>query len=241
MRYLIYRWILATYFCFVLVLSLVTAEGCKQISFYAIYLTNWNVILNAASTLLGALLVSLYYQKKIIAHEDDNVMTNAIKVYWVLTTLSTVTSVSLSCVYWPIIYNGRDKGFTDATTHAGNAIMMIIDLYVRAHPPRYAHFVYPLGFGVLYAILFSLPYTLLGGTDRDLNNFIYSVIDWTKHPKSALVFAFGTIVFLVIIHFLETFLATTRCYLHRRIYRNNFTTQNSVSGGNNQGFDHNEH
>lgn len=235
MRYLVYRWVLATYFFFVFILSLVTAEGCKQINFYAIYLTNWNVILNAVSTVLGAVLVTLYHRKNILTG-DHKMMTKMIKSYWLLTTLSTAVSVSLSCIYWPLIFDGRDKGFNDSLTHAGNAIMMIVDIYVRAHPPRYAHFVYPLSFGFFYGFLFSLPYTLLGGTDRDLKNFIYSVIDWTKHTKSALTFAFATIVFLVFMHFVLTFLATTRVYLHRRITSKKLASRSSVSVGNNYGF-----
>lgn len=237
MKYLIYRWTLATYFCFVFILSLATAEGCNQLGFYLIYLTNWNVILNAVSTVFGAVLVTLYYRQKIMFDDDSKAMTKTIKFYWLLTTLSTVVSVTLSCVYWPLIYDGRDKGLNDALSHAGNAVMMIVDVYIRAHPPRYSHFVYPLSFGFFYGFLFSLPYTLLGGTERDLNNFIYSVVDWKKHPAAALTFALATIVFLIFMHFFLTFLATSRTYLHRRMMSKKLMNRSTTSAENNHGFD----
>jgi hypothetical protein len=236
-RYLIYRWILATYFNFVLILSLITADNCKQLNYYAIYLTNWNVILNAFSSLFGAALVTLYYQKKITFEDDQNVMPKIFKAYWLLSTLSTVNSISLSCVYWPLIYTGRDKGLNDALTHAGNAIVFLIDIFINAHPPRYGHFVYSLCFGVFYGYIFSLIYTLLGGTDRDMQNFIYSVLDWKKHTSDAAVFATATIIFLVFMHFVLTFLATTRIYIHQKIKSRKALVQSSQSGGNNDPLD----
>lgn len=230
MKYLIYRWILATYFNFVLVLSFITAGECKQLDFYAIYLTNWNVMLNAFSSLFGAILVALYYNGKLKL--DDNKMTNTLKVYWLFTTLSTVACISLSCIYWSLIYTGRDKGLNDALTHGGNAIVFLVDVFVIAHPPRYGHFVYPLAFGIFYGFLFSLPYTLLGGTDRDFNNFIYSVLDWKNNTKSACIFALATIAFLIFMHFVLTFLASTRVYLHRRLQSRKATFQSSGSATN---------
>lgn len=227
-KYSIYRWILASYFNFVLVLSIITAEGCKQLDFYAIYLTNWNVMLNAFSTLFGALLVSFYYKNRTKLEEHG--MTKTLKFYWLLATLSTVISITLSCVYWPLIYTGRDKGVNDSLTHAGNAIVFLADIFINAHPPRYGHFVYPLAFGVVYAFLFSLPYTLLGGTDRDYNNFIYSVLDWKNNTKAALTFAAATIVFLTFMHFFLTFLASTRVYLHRKLQSRKPAVQSSATG-----------
>lgn len=201
---------------FVFVLSLITAEECKQTSFYAIYLTNWNVMLNAFSSFFGVILVALYCRKQITFDDGNRHMPTSFKAYWLLSNLSTVVSISLSLVYWPLIYTGRDKGVTDALTHAGNAIVFFFDIFVNAHPPRFGHFIYPLGFGLFYSYVFSLPYTLLGGTDRDLNNFIYSVLDWTQHTSGAITFSLATIAFLVFMHFVLTGFATLRISLHKK-------------------------
>lgn len=228
MKYLIYRLILASYFNFVLVLSLITAGECNQLKFYVIYLTNWNVILNAFSSLFGAVLVALYYQKKITFDDENRSMTKAFKTYWLLSNLSTVVSISLSCVYWPLIYNGRDKGLNDSLTHAGNAIVFFIDVFVNAHLPRFGHFIYPLSFGVFYAFIFSLPYTLMGGTDRDYNNFIYSVLDWKNKTSGALTFSTATIVFLTFMHFVLTSLAVLRVQVNKKLKSRHATSQSPL-------------
>lgn len=219
MRYLIYRALLATYFSFVFVLSLITADECGQLSFYAVYLTNWNVVINAVTSLFGAVLVAFYYKRRIRFDDETKVMPMSFKVYWLLSLLSICVSISLSAVYWPLIYDGRDQGVNDALTHAGNAIFWFIDLFVIAHPPRFGHFVYPLGFGIFYAYVFSLPYTLLGGTDRDGNNYIYSVIDFTGKTGRALGFSLAIIVFLTIMHFVLTGFAMMRIKIHQRLKR----------------------
>ncbi|CRL01831.1 CLUMA_CG015062, isoform A [Clunio marinus] len=228
-KYLIYRWILSFYFNFVLVLSIYTGEECKQLEFYLIYLTNWNVILNAITSLFGAILVTFYYKVKISFENEENRMPKSFKIYWLLTTLSTVVSISLSCIYWPLIYTGRDKGLNDALTHAGNAIVFFIDIFVNAHPPRYGHFVYPLSFGVFYGYFFSLPYTLLGGVDRDYNNYIYSVLDWKNDTQNAIIFALSTVAFLVFMHFVLTFLTGTKKFVHKIIKSRRSETNETMS------------
>lgn len=190
------------------------------------------MILNAFSSLFGAVLVALYYRKQVSFNDDNRSMTTPFKAYWLLTNLSTVVSISLSLVYWPLIYTGRDKGLTDALTHAGNAIVCFIDIFIKADPPRFGHFVYPLAFGIFYSYFFSLPYTLLGGTDRDFNNFIYSVLDWTNNMSGALKFSLATIVFLVFIHFILTGLATARVHLSKKFQSQTIviaTAQNEAS------------
>lgn len=228
---------MATYFSFVLVLSLITAEKCNQTRFYAIYLTNWNVMLNAFSSIFGALLATFYHRGVVDFDDEKRETPKLIQVYWLLSTLSTVVSISLSCVYWPLIYNGRDKGINDSLTHAGNAIVWFIDIFINAHPPRFGHFVYPLCFGVFYAYLFSLPYTLLGGTDRDLKNFIYSVLDWRNNSGAAFTFATATVTFLTIMHFVLTSLGCLRVYLHNWSRKISLANQRSDNDENNHQYD----
>lgn len=207
-------------------LSLITAQECNQAKFYAIYLTNWNVVMNAFSSVFGATLVTLFYRKT-IAFEVNQEIPKFMKIFWLFSTLSTVVSTSLACVYWPLIYNGRDKGLNDSLTHAGNSIVMLFDIFVNAIPARFGHFIYPFSFGAIYAFVFSLPYTLLGGTDRDLKNFIYSVLDWKDNTSGAFTFASATIIFLTIMHFVLTFFACSRIYLYNWLRKKHTVDQRS--------------
>jgi len=112
----------------------------------------------------------------------------------------------------------RDKGLSDALTHAVNSIVMLIDVFVVKHPARYSHFVYPLAFGAFFGIGFSLPYTLLGGRDRDGQNFIYNILDWTKHPGSTTLLVIGTLIAVSLMHCLMTYFHRLRKSIHSRIH-----------------------
>ena len=224
----------AAYFIFVVILSLFTAGECKQLKFYAIYLTNWNVVLNGTSALFGAILITFYYRGKIRLENDK--MPNVFKLYWLLVTSSTVLSATISGIYWPFIYVGRDKGLNDALSHAGNTIFMIIDIFINAHPPRFGHFIYPLSFGMFYVFIFSIPYTLLGGTDRDYNNFIYSVLDWRNNTSGALSFSLAAIVFIIMTHFVLTSFGVFRLYISKVMKSRKTEPERSTNEENNRGF-----
>lgn len=56
--YLAYRWILALYFVITVIVSASARTGGV---YYLIYLTNWGMMLCAATTLYGAILVSIWY------------------------------------------------------------------------------------------------------------------------------------------------------------------------------------
>ncbi|XP_070500146.1 protein rolling stone-like [Chironomus tepperi] len=215
-NYLIYRWIFALYFNFVVILSLITAEHDKNLVLYPIFLTNWNVILNGVSSLLSAIIVTQYFFKVTKIDNDLNYMPTSLKTSWLLSTLSTVFATSLSIIYWPLIYTGKDKGLNDALTHAVNAILLTIDLFINAHPPRYCHFVQNLFFGLCYA-LFSVIYTFCGGLNRSNEPFIYSVLNWKYETSSATLFAFLTLIFLILMHCVLTSCIHLRIWIHKKL------------------------
>lgn len=174
------------------------------------------MVLNATFAVFGAVLVGLYYSRKIKFHESGSKMIRPFKVYWLLAVLSTSVSVAVSLSYWPG-YNGRDEGVNDVLTHAVNSIILLIDTCVIAHPPRFEHVVYPIGFGVFYAFVFSLPYTLLGGVNRDYKNYIYPSIDWTNQTNGAVTTSIIIIAEMSGVHLVVTGLGKLRVYLARKI------------------------
>ncbi len=105
-------------------------------------------------------------------------------------------------------------------THGGNAIVNFFDLFVTAHPMFYGHVIWPIIFSSFY-LAFSVFYVLIGGTDRDYNNYIYSVIDWKNNLKGAIIFSFLTIAFLSIMHFILTACVTARIYVHKKWFQKN--------------------
>lgn len=208
---------------FVFILSLITAGSCDQLPWYLIYLTNWNVVLNTISSVLMVTVLTLYHNKTIKFRDGDNNyqvnyrLSRVLKTLWSLWILSLVVSVSLSLVYWPLIYTGKDKGLNDALTHAGNAIVNTFDLFVVAIPPRFGLFLFPLSLGVIYALGFSLPYALAGGLNRHGFHYIYSVTDWLNNPRDAMIFTVSTLLFLTLVHLVLTCLMVLREKIHKRI------------------------
>ncbi|XP_037049501.1 protein rolling stone-like [Bradysia coprophila] len=219
LKYLIYAWTLATYFTFVLILSIYTASECKQVDFYLIYLTNWNVMLNALSSLFGAIVITRHYNNSNTLDMDNERETNRmgklLETHWFLSTLSPVVSISVSLAYWPS-YDGRDAGLNDVLTHAGNSVILFADTFIHARPPRYGHLIYPLAFGIVYLILFSLPYQLLGGLNRHYKAYIYPSLDWTNNTTVAIKSTLLLSASFVLVHLFVTFSITVRCYLYTK-------------------------
>lgn len=177
-------------------------------------------MLNAISSLFGAILKTLHYNDKIIFFNvdnepDNNQMTKALKIHWLLSNLSAVVSISISLAYWPG-YDGRDAGLNDVLTHAGNSVILLVDTFIHSRPARYGHFIYPFCFGIVYLVCFSLPYQLFGGPNRDFKNYIYPSLDWTNNTTIALKSALMLSASFVIVHLLITFLITARLYLHSK-------------------------
>lgn len=199
-----------------------TAGRCEQLAWYIIYLTNWNVILNTISSLFMAIVQTSFHRQLFRIADCDNDKVNLgisriLKTQWALWILSLVVSVSLSLVYWPLIYTGKDKGLNDALTHAGNAIVNVVDLFVVAFPARFGLFVWPLSLGTVYALGFSLPYALAGGKNRHGFHYIYNVTDWLEKPGGALIFTVSTLTFLTIMHCVLTCLMILREKIHKRM------------------------
>lgn len=139
------------------------------------------------------------------------------KIQWILWIVSLVVSVSITCVYWRVVYTGEDKGWNNNLTHGGNAVVNVIDMFIVAIPARFGLFVWPLGMGVIYALGFSLPYALAGGLDRHGMHSIYKAADWLGNPAGATIFVFATIIFLTVMHFVLTCFMILREKIHKRM------------------------
>lgn len=197
-----------------------------------IYLTNWTVVLNVVSSLFQAFVLTLYHQNQLSLKVSGKSLPKVLKASWLLAN-STSVCVGMSAIYWTMIFTKKDSGLIGLLTHAGNAIVMIFDLFVRANPPRYGHVVYPMSVGAVYGFIFTVPYIFLGGTNKEFDNFIYAAMNWKSNPAEALKFTLGSVLFVGLTHCLLTFLETTRVYLHERINARNKTKQSSTPGGRN--------
>lgn len=163
--YIIYRWIVALFFIFSVTTSIIYALIRNQLQVYLIYLTNWNLIFTLLSSCMSAWQSTMYYKDKYIIKEK---MTRNLKVFWFMSTTTTMYSVLVSLIYWIVLYkpNGRDSiDLNNIVIHATNSSVLLIDLCIVKHPGRFGLFIYPLCCGFAY-LFFSWFYPFLGGINK---------------------------------------------------------------------------
>jgi hypothetical protein len=82
--------------------------------------------------------------------------------------------------------------------HAFNAILMVLDIIVVAHPFRLLHLCWTLLFTFTY-FCFSVIYHLAGGTGKNNAPSIYPALDWNK-VESTLLIAFLGMLAVILAH-----------------------------------------
>lgn len=160
--YLIYRWLIAIFFAFSVVVSVVTNIKRNIFHTYFIYLTHLNLCGTLVTTTLGAIQVHLYYTGRFQTNKE---MTTTLKVYWVLWNQSFVMSILVSIFYWVLIYKGQPIYTIDICDHITNFVVLFFDLFAVKHPPKCSNFVYLIFVELVYTI-FTIIYQIMGGLDK---------------------------------------------------------------------------
>lgn len=160
--YVIYRWILAMFYLFSFIFSFHTSIARGELKVHFIYLTNWCMLSTLASTVLGAVLVTLYYFKRL----KTDKMTISFKTYWFLSITCTLYAILISFTYWAVLYWKDDNkiDLNNVIIHMTNCLL-VIDILVVKHKWNLAQFVWPLAFGCVF-LAFSFVYPQLGGLNR---------------------------------------------------------------------------
>ena len=103
-------------------------------------------------------------------------------------------------------------------THAVNSVYVICDVCVTGIPVRMLHFYQPLLYGIAYSV-FTVIYWKAEGTNWDGENYIYSVLDYSKEPTTAATWLAILLVGTVICHMLMYGVFRLRVYLYSRCAR----------------------
>ena len=112
---------------------------------------------------------------------------------WLLQTVGIVTAFIISLFYALIIAPGRtlEENLRPVTfhLHVTNSILFIIEFFMMANPTRILHFIYIMGFGILYT-LFLIIWFLTG------NPPVYSVLDFKNKPTTAAMWSTVAVIVL---------------------------------------------
>jgi hypothetical protein len=212
LTYVCYRWLIAIFYTFSFINSVVFSIKKGELAYMFIYLTRWNLFGTMLAMILGAFLVTRYYKSP---KASDNT-TGAMKVYWFLSNISVVFSIVISAVYWMLLYKPEDTGLNNWLVHATNSVFLVIDLLIVKHPTRFSHFVYSMTGGTIY-LLFSAAYPLLGGIEPKGHNYVYPILDWKNNTLMAATVGLGTVTFAGVCHVIVGMIHLIRGAIHRHV------------------------
>jgi hypothetical protein len=162
MKYLIYRWIIAAFFLFSLGVSIEFNIRQGYFRAFFIYMTHLNLCGTVVMTMLIAILVTLHHFSML---KHTKTMTNSLKLYWLLWNQSIVFAFLVDAAFWILLYKGENLVLDDILIHVTNFLVLVLDLFIVKHPPRFSNFVYIIVVEVVYMV-FTLFYQLAGGLDK---------------------------------------------------------------------------
>ncbi|XP_008199214.1 protein rolling stone-like [Tribolium castaneum] len=204
--YLVYRWIIALFFLVTSVLSLWDfkyhdADASFKPKWW-IYVTNWGYTTCTLQSLIVAIILSICVLAPRL-RSNPNLQSSSLKfykLYWVLNVIATGTAFEITIMYWSLIYDEKvvDVNAMTFFVHANNSVLMMIDLFVVAHPIRLLHCCYPVVFGICY-VVFTVIFYAAGGTTTEGQVIIYDILDWRK-PGTTTVICLAALAFTVIVH-----------------------------------------
>lgn len=114
------------------------------------------------ATCLGAIIATLYFVEKI-----NDKLSFAVKIYWFLWNQSVVFSCLISMFYWGLLYpnDKEDVDTNNVLVHVTNSIILIVDLLIVKHPPKYLNFIHIVAVEFVY-MTFTIFYQLAGGLNK---------------------------------------------------------------------------
>ncbi len=150
------------------------------------------------------------------------------KIQWVLHNIGIVLAISVTILYWGIIYNPDTVdqlnydllGGNNLVSHGINGLVALIDIFVCGIPFHLLHFIYPTIFASSY-VAFTGIYFSVNGTNVNDSPYIYSVIDYNANPSLAtgivLSVAFLFVPFMYVIIYCMFLVRETLLYFIRKL------------------------
>lgn len=162
--YLIYRWIIACFFIFSVITSVVNAILRGELHVYYIYLTHWNLVFTMVTAVWSACLVTRHHNDQL---KLEGQMTKELKMFWLLSTSSSMYAFLVSMIYWGILYKTdlNKIDLNNVVVHLTNSLVVLMNLAIVKQPERFGLFIYPLFCGCMF-LFFTWLYPFLGGKNR---------------------------------------------------------------------------
>lgn len=227
LTYLIYRISVA-----VLVIAWATAdffdEAGRWYSFnYAIWFvfaTNWSLLFLCASCVAMAASTAYYYARFRCGYSEERdvrmqTVGCGLRFQWILYNIASNGAFVVSISYWAFVIIIDGSGFLTTPMsqlkHTLNTVFVVVDVFVNAVPVRVLHLVYPLVFGVVYAI-FNAVYFINDGLGPDGRPYAYYVLDW-RNPLGSAVTCFLGLILCTLVQGVLYGLYRVRIWFHGKL------------------------
>jgi len=161
---------------------------------YLIYLTNQMLIIEVVYLAFAA-----YTTASAFYRDAPSPTPWFAKATWVLQDLTLSASFLVFLLYWTLIYDGGTPRPITPFTHGYNFLAMAIDQLLTNQPVRPWHFVYFIGYAVLY-LVWSVIFNF-SGLRCDGERYIYEPLNWKKFDKTALTAAIILLVVCPLVYF----------------------------------------
>ncbi|KAK7490565.1 hypothetical protein BaRGS_00018168 [Batillaria attramentaria] len=178
---------------------------------WLVYLTHWTYLFLTANTVAqAAVVLHVTFGRPDL---KDGRTPWYLKVAWVTYEIASVASMSVTILYFTLLFDGTLTVVSTAT-HLLNSVYVILDVCVTAMPVRLLHVIYVSAYAFDY-LIFSVIYWAAGGVNGDGQPYVYKTLYWAKPWKA--VFAGGGVVCVGVplVHLLLWTLYMIRSAIHR--------------------------
>ncbi|XP_078487924.1 protein rolling stone-like [Ciona intestinalis] len=182
---------------------------------YWIFLTNWTEV-TGCLYFFTALVLAIYGYFSTNREVDRERGANwGSAIVWILINVAFSAALVTDLLYWALLSSGTNSSRLaepfNVHSHAINLLLLIIDIFVTSYPIRLLHFIYPVGYGLVYTS-FSL---ILHGSG--FTSAIYSLLNWATSPGIAAAACFGvSFVAMPLSHLLLWGLYHLRTFIARK-------------------------
>lgn len=154
--------------------------------------------------------------------EESLVTSWYLKVSWCLAAVVQVFTMVVTCIFYIGLYPYMDErktlSFRNINVHAINTVLIVTEAALTARPVRLLHSVYPIAYGVIYAV-FSFVYWEM---DKQ-NNVLYpNILDWNKPGQTFGVLVGISFLLIPVLQFVHFGIFMLRLYIFRKVYKEDF-------------------
>ena len=177
---------------------------------WIIFATSWNYIVVTAYFVYAAIFSITTYNERYY-HENDSLPIK-FKILWLLSSVSLTICSLVVIFYWAVLHDFNTplelnlSSYLLIDRHGINLFLLVVEFFLHIIPVHFLHFIYPFGFGLLYAI-FNIIYFFITGDG------VYEFIDWRDNLGQTIGTFIGALVFILIMHIVLFFIfwAKSRC------------------------------